>query len=1171
MNDKIIKKEFDLSVLNIFKNKGTMASIAEKTLINCNAKSVPENFYYFAVQHAFRQIDQEQVFKIDEQTSKRADYVALDFEHFKSITDDLKIVLNNLRNLNEHYMHTFNSIKESEISPGVIRFLKESFRLAVVQSFINEKISREGNRQIGAPLTGEQKKEIVKACLTNEKKIVYFLKTMFYQHLYVKKRNEKDDSFEERKKRNKDKIDFINKYCNNNLAKAIDFILFVETDKSFEWILNPNSNDSTNGQILITNGRYLSFNAMLFLFSMFLYKNEANTLIPRISGFKKNGTLEDRRKLNVFLFYAKKFGSQEVNCKNKRLIFFHDIMQYIGKFPLDWNNALEGEETETLKKFKEAIYRQEIEKQFSTLIDDQDFKKFALEYFFEEKHRNEKHIFRDLIEKENDIIKIYQDISAKNLNSKIYEDIYNYDYFIAQYLINKFYADDIDLKNYCNNKIPDKFYFRYEQKFNENKSTANLKNRIAHNLVILSYARNQDCFLEFCIRFLAENNYFGDKAQFKMYKYYSSLEQQEIYETLDEKVKDKLKFKGGKEVEYKTYAESQETYPEWDAPFVVENNAVFVKLQNSGRAITIQRDLIIYFMEDALFSENIENRGYKMLQDYFEKLDKEKTDAMDILEQQNTIEKEEKTGFKKILPRRLLNNYLAAEQNNPNSDNTMRQILKNAEAQEKRYEYLRKKAIYSDKLQAEYPAKTNIEKLREALFDDKNKGKNFKLTFIRKACNIMYFREIYKQTLERRGEHHKRFHITRDEYNDFCKWMCTFDAIPYYKIRLTALFESKGFFENDEFRAIIEESENLNDIYEKVKQKYRDWLTQNENTVKKGKYDLGAYDNLLNNGVRYINLWHFKQFLAEKGILKQENGKFIYPSLDNKEYLFSEYYIEKPTQKTQMKLWNDLKKARHEDCLLYELAMRYFNEDTTVTQQERTSVQTILNTELQFTQKYEQTKTYTVSVPIKDINRWIELKKFSKTQYLLKRLPVYLDKNRNSKELKNIALKFIKADKKTEIAFSDLNKVNNHIINNQAKFTCCIMALEKFYIQKKNLTLPEKGWLDIFNIEELKDYPYVKKLYDTAFHFDLPINKTYQEVFEEIEKRFAKEIRDSSSPYMYKEVLDVFLNKMRNDIFDKSAIYLDKSHKWKKETDSEKIRQKAFINYLEEMKQKINI
>ncbi|MDR1672992.1 MAG: hypothetical protein LBS09_05985 [Bacteroidales bacterium] len=92
--------------------------------------------------------------------------------------------------------------------PEIITFLKESFRLAVVQSFIHEKITEETEKQAGKPLTSEKKEETVKKCLAQEPEIIHYLKTMFYQSLYSREKGEKDAKF---KFRQKDKIDSIDK------------------------------------------------------------------------------------------------------------------------------------------------------------------------------------------------------------------------------------------------------------------------------------------------------------------------------------------------------------------------------------------------------------------------------------------------------------------------------------------------------------------------------------------------------------------------------------------------------------------------------------------------------------------------------------------------------------------------------------------------------------------------------------------------------------------------------------------------------------------------------------------------------------------------------------------------------------------------------------------------
>ncbi|MDR2120742.1 MAG: hypothetical protein LBP64_07685 [Tannerella sp.] len=1184
MNHASVEKVFKSSVSDIFRNKGTVASIAEKSNNNLSTKSNSfENLYYFAVQHSFKQINRQKLFKIDEKTSLPTDYQSLDFAYFKKISNELEEIISCLRNLNAHFFHSFEAVKEDVISKNTLEFLKESFRLAVVQSYINEKINEIADRQTGTPLTSVRKDEIIDKCLKEKHNIVYFLKTMFYQKFYMIKEGETKNDLKKRQEENKEIIEFVDDQF-DTLDKAVDFILFIEAKKDIVWELNANGDSTENNHkrelMTIAKGRYLSFNAMLFMLSMFLYKNEANALIPKISGFKKNGTPEDKRKLNVFLFYSKKFSSQDINNEDKKLIFFRDIMQYLGKYPLDWNKALEGNETGILNEFKNAIYLQEIERQFPALKDNADFKQFALGYLFRKGKINVKinnwGLWRDIIDKESKIIDVYEDIKSNNLKARSYKKNDHYDYYVLKYLIENYFPDKAGL---VSQNVIDKRN-KHAEKFNQNENTQRLKNRIANNLIISSYARNKDRFLEFGIRYLAANNYFGEQAQFKMYKYHSSIEQHGIYEILDSKARDKLKFKGGKEVAYKTYATSIQKYPDWDTPFVVENNAVFVKLNKDKRPFAIQRDLMIYFLENALYPENPPIK----ISDYFGELDKEKSSAVAFLDK-NPIDKEQKNRLKKILPRHLLNNYLAAERNDNNVIvNSLQDILDHAEKQEKRYKHLREKAIYLDQLQKEHPMKTEIEKSREALFDDKNKGKNFKLTFIRKACHLMYFKDIYDEKVKRTKQeepseqtgHHKSFHITRGEYNNFCKWMYAFDAVPYYKQQLIDLFSSKGFFKNEDFREIIEDSDNLNDICEKVKQKYREWLVTNKDTVRKREYSVDSYRELLNNGVRYINISHFRQFLAKNGALQ-------YRSLENKAHLVAAYYIEKPADETQKKLWNNLQKARHEDCLLYKLALRYFEGDKTVTQYARDlAVDEILCSVLEFQQEYEiggQRNTYTVLVPIKDVDKWIELQKFDDKKTLLQRLPLYLQKNRNTKELKDIVRKFDAPEKR--IALSDLSIVNNHIINNQAKFTCCIMALEEFYIWKslpekylKNLKINEKTKakrLVLENIPELKDYPGMKNR-NNAFHFDLPMDKSYRDVFTEIEKRFAEEISKKwtveTLPHMHKNVLEVFIKKMRNDIFDTSIVYkTSKSGVLTKKTDTAETRKKALKKYLKVLQQ----
>ncbi|MDR2496324.1 MAG: hypothetical protein LBD21_04275 [Tannerellaceae bacterium] len=1128
--NKEIRRDFELSISSIFRDKGTTASIAEKAFNNVRGSSIYK-LYYFTVQHSFKQLDaKELLFGIDEETSEWTKYLSLGFKRFTNIKDELHELIENLRNLNSHYLHSFDFLREDLISPAIIAFLKESFRLAVVQSFINEKTNEKAEKQIGIALTTDEKKEIVEQCLSEEDKIIDFLKTMFYQSFYVKAKE-----FAQKQQDNKERIRYINQMF-NTLDNAIDYILFVNAEDDLEWALNYESKGGKNNyqhiMLTIKKGRYLSFNAMLFLFSMFLYKNEANQLIPRISGFKKNGTTEDQRKLNVFLFYAKKFSSQDIDSEHKKLVFFRDIIQYLNKFPLEWNRALEANNPSIVENFKNEIYKMEIEREFPTLVEDSDFVLFAQKYLKHKISKSDKKnpnmpLYSSLIEKERTIFTVYNDIKENKVNdSKEYKDPENYKCFILNHLMDL--LPDNKTLEYVQ-ESSEEHKEQHTKMFNECKRAQKLENRISQNLIIPSYARNQDRFMEFGIRYLAEINYFGEDAQFKMYRFYTSQEQSDSYLDSDDQELDKLKFKGGKEVIYSTYKASLTKYPEWDTPFVVENNAFFVKLKDDPRPIAIQRNLLIYFLEDALFHVDTVNRGKDILGEYVdEELDITKEMALKILKENNSIDSEQKKIFKRILPRRLLNHYCAAQHNysekNPQPATAFRKILERALAREKRYDELLKQAEREN---------------RKKIFLDKNKGKNFKLTFIRKACHIMYFKNIYKQKSMQLG-HHESLHITRDEFNDFCQWMYAFDRRSSYKILLKKLFEDKCFFENEEFHTIFMRSQNLDDFYKRVKSKYEAWLPEHENEVTKGKHDLDSYDKLLHKGVRYINVKHFKDFLVKKRYMQtDDNGKFKYSSLENKDYLLPCFYLQICNDK---RLLFDLHKAKHEDCLLYEIALKYFNEERNIIKQAKAPVHKILSQDIEFRQQYKdngQQKEYTVIVPFKNVDKWLEIQTFNVN--LLKRLPLYLNKhNTDNKKGKNDLAGLLENNK---IALSDFSKVNNHIINHQAKFTNCIIALEEFYIWKNKLVTQGENRLDIGDIAEIKSkYTGLIRMRNVAMHFDLPMSETYNSFFtNNIEMQFANELNFALTydtlPDMHKKVLKVFRKEMRNDLFDKSKIY----------------------------------
>lgn len=108
----------------------------------------------------------------------------------------------------------------------------------------------------------------------------------------------------------------------------------------------------------------------------------------------------------------------------------------------------------------------------------------------------------------------------------------------------------------------------------------------------------------------------------------------------------------------------------------------------------------------------------------------------------------------------------------------------------------------------------------------------------------MYFKETYNNQKEIEG-HHKKFHITKDEFNDFSRCMFAFEENVQYKHFLHDLFETKGFFANEEFKRLFTSCTTLHDFYNKTKVAYKKWLESNTTTQADNKYTLENYKPLL--------------------------------------------------------------------------------------------------------------------------------------------------------------------------------------------------------------------------------------------------------------------------------------------------------------------------------------
>ncbi|WP_143884530.1 hypothetical protein [Chryseobacterium binzhouense] len=1170
------QKKIEENFISIFNNKGIIGSVAEKAMNNYQQKKQSrtdaasnQQLHYFCLGHAFKNIDTKEIFKFNSD-DKPTRFKNLHKENFNFRIDpnrffcntktereeDIKndflfYLIDAVRNINCHFIHQFDVIRfnknDNPIKAAIVPFLKESFTLALVLAYQKKEIQK----------NNEQKNEIptIEFLIDNLNSIILpFSKEVFYQTLYTK--TKVNGKLVERTLNEKQKN--IKGYIDLNFEKLdgfIDFLLFNNVEEDIDWELNPSEQNSH--QILqIEKGNYLSFNGCLFLLSLFLYKNEANKLIPKISGFKKNGTAEDQAKINVFTVFSKKFSSQDIQHEDQNLVNFRDIIQYLNKYPVAWKPFLEFDEnkdkitdknlierdypSEMVNPLKLKIEIQEIQKYFPYVFSYYDvlsekdvqnrtnyqnlktaFLQYALNKLFRKSEQKENKLFDHFIEKNIEFQHIYFRVLLNQAepNNKQYQ--INKDTFggntgkfknqILNYTTYNFIKttafDSWNGRNRTN-----KYFFK---DFNLNEKTDKLKKRIKEKSIYTSNCRNQDRFLLFAIRYLAETNYFGEDAQFKMYQFYDMLEQNSHINTLSKKEKDKLKYDGGKIVYFKTYKEHLNQYPDWEMPFLVENNAVFIKIAGQERVIALQKNIIVYFLEDALKGNT---EGAKFLNDFIAFKHTKYNEYKEILLNNETITDGQKTELLKVFPKRLLHLYNEAKQNNLPEFSAFELILKKAEFMEERYNKLKDQADENGTLD---------------FFEKKNKGRQFKLQFIRKACNIMYFKDAYFETTEKEG-HHKANNISKDEVNNFSKWMFLFNGKDddIYKQKLRTLFESKKFFQNAEFQELFNESKDLNDFYKITKELFKQFSlvpkvkSNNQNEVLKN-----YIENHLESGNIYLNHSIFREFISKNTTnIVIENNKIQYQYVNgNKQFLVEEYYyknkINYKEPKAHKHLFAKLNANRLEDCLLYEIAFKYLNKENNELKER---VDKVLNRDILFTvsKQNENNSAYNLIIPFNKVDRFFELKaNGNDNNNILSNLKKYLEniagKTRYDdkfnkifdKEIINLSHDFKNSN---ILKLEDINKVNNHIINSSVRFTKCIMALEEYFIWKHKTVITKNNRIDLTEIVELYDHnnqgKYFNKSIDVkkqvrniALHFNLPsLDKSYYQSLIDFEKVFVK-------------------------------------------------------------------
>ncbi len=153
-NQKKVEENFN----SIFNNKGIFSAVGEKTINNYKSKFVTDkeaqpNLHYFAIGHVFKNIDTKRLFDyqltVDEKDTIPTKYLSLQQTAFnfgyiddnkKNIkNENLYNLLDNIRNINAHFVHDFNLIEINNINPRVIKFLHESFELALIKGVFAKK------------------------------------------------------------------------------------------------------------------------------------------------------------------------------------------------------------------------------------------------------------------------------------------------------------------------------------------------------------------------------------------------------------------------------------------------------------------------------------------------------------------------------------------------------------------------------------------------------------------------------------------------------------------------------------------------------------------------------------------------------------------------------------------------------------------------------------------------------------------------------------------------------------------------------------------------------------------------------------------------------------------------------------------------------------------------
>lgn len=1164
--EHLIKISAESSIKNIYQKKGLLGGIAEKAIRNYQSKGgnvkstsydleTKYSLHFFSVGHVMKQVPKQSILK----NNVNSDFEILKKDHFSFFGDllstknisknpkdqgDLLLnLLENIRNINAHYVHTLDFLNINYLNKSLIEFIIKSFEFACIQTLYNEmKKEVEQTKLLNGEsfmLTIVEKNSIYEKIRENNgdnEIFKNFILETFYKSLF------------ETEPANDYGKDLKNYLIKLDKEALINHILIVEFKDDFSWKINPRGNGDLNNHIhealIISKGRYLSFETALFVLTMFMYKNEATKLIPKVSGFKDNDGNKAKRKITLFSLYAKKFNAQDYDGESFQLVQFRDIIQYLNKIPLTWNDHLifDNQSTQSIA-LQDYLLKKEIEKKYEKwTFERASFIDYAIKYFKGE-HQPVIPLYEDAIKLNPVFISMYNAILE---NKYQHYRSHTLEHYTITHIMN---VHKKHIKNVL--KKSDKFFGdfpKYENESFQNELTTSKKHyliqsKIKNNLLYKTFLRNTDKFLEYGIRFLLDIGYFGDDACIKCYEHYYMKDQADAIVLLTTKQKDELEYHRGKLTHYISYQEHKKAHPQWQYPFVIENNGLLIRLHNEGQIIAINKDALRYFINHALQNDgqNV-TIGKEMMTKYMSAKIAEQKDIFD-----GNFEKCTFNSAAKILPKRLLNNYMNNENKVGKNDDMLKTLLKDTQSKEERYEALLKLAKQSGE---------------EEQFLERNKGKNFKLRFISRALNLMFFRAKYKEQNPNLDDHHKRFHITRDEFNDFSRYI---HAIEHHKDKLIALLSEKTFLPDQTLRQLIEQSQDSESLYNNTKKCYVQWLEANDKKGwKEGNYRKENYINkknvnLLTDGLFMINISHFKAYLKNTQYANALDFK-----QDALQKLIPEYYI-KPDKNTPSikKLANALSYDRYMDSLLFQIAEYYYNKGSKVALSKASgTVENILSLTLR--QKVGTIQHYDLWLPFKNIERHLEVEKYDNEMFYDK-LYTYINnlkiniKKGNQKKPKGKSInETLKKNLLNDgyVSFDNIPDIINNVITDALSYSTLCMQLEEFLIWKHKTTL-QIGENRIV-IAEIKDFDTIirsRTYRNNAFHFNLPVrankdNKTksitlhyedYKDGISIMERNFIQINNLSCTdvvhlPNMYKSFYNTVINTKYSTLF-KNAVH----------------------------------